>query len=60
MQTKKARMGRPPKSPAEKQSKAVMIMLTPGEHRQLKAAARKAGLPLATYIMTAWREAKGG
>ena len=52
-------MGRPPKPPAEKQSVKVTVKMTPGEHRKLSTAARKARLPLATYIMTAWRKVEG-
>lgn len=55
MKTKKARMGRPPKPPGEKQSVKVTVKLTPGERRRLDAEARKAGAPLATYIMAPHR-----
>lgn len=53
----KAKMGRPPKPPAEKMSKLVGLKVTPGEYRRLRAAARKAGLSVAAYIMGPRRRA---
>lgn len=36
---RRARMGRPPKPPGEKQSRPVFAYLTPGEHDRLASAA---------------------
>jgi len=44
-----AKMGRPLVLGKE-QKKLVALRLTPGEHRELKAAARKDGLTLSDYI----------
>lgn len=41
-------MARPRKSRSAKQSIRVVIHLTPGEKKQLDAAAMQAGLPVAT------------
>jgi hypothetical protein len=43
-------MGRPPKRAAEKQSECVMVRLTLKERRTLEAEAKRAGMPLASYI----------
>lgn len=54
----KKRTGRPPKSKAEKQDRRVMVSLTKAEHAQLSALAKKAGLPLAVFLLRPWREEK--
>jgi hypothetical protein len=59
MSKMKARMGRPPLPPADKRSKCVMVRLTPGEYRALKAVARQEGLALARLLMKPWREHEG-
>ena len=50
------RTGRPRKEPTEKQSKRVMVYLTPAEHKRLQALADKRGISLASQIMMPWRE----
>ena len=44
-------MGRPPKAPEDKSSERVMVRFTPGQYRKLLAEAKKAGLPLAAFIV---------
>ena len=53
---KKARMGRPPKPPAEKFSEKVTIKMTRAERTWLEAKARKEGLSLSALLMGPWRE----
>jgi len=56
-----AKMGRPPKRPADRQSEKVTVKFTPGERRRVDAEARKAGLPLGTWLRReALKRAKGG
>lgn len=52
----KLRTGRPSKPKAEKQSEKVMLSLTKAERTRLEALAKKAGLPLASYILDILRE----
>jgi hypothetical protein len=52
-------MGRPPKSPAEKQSGVVRAYLTPAEYRLLERQAQAAGLTLGGYLRKVWLDAKG-
>jgi hypothetical protein len=48
----KPKMGRPPKRPADKQSRAVLSRFTPDEFAALKRDA--AGQPLAAYLREFW------
>lgn len=50
MGTKKPRMGRPPKPPAEKMDCRVTVRLTPGQYRHLVAKATEAKLSLSAFI----------
>jgi len=52
-------MGRPPKPRAEKLSECVMVRLAPADRKRLEADAKRAGLPLATYLLQCWREGRG-
>ena len=52
----KNRTGRPPKTATEKQSRRVMVYLTPAEHDKLHSLAEEAGISLAALIMRPWRE----
>ena len=52
----KLRTGRPPKKKAEKQSKRIMVYLTPDEYKRFEAEAKKEGLSLASLIMRPWRK----
>jgi len=56
MNRKRARMGRPPKPKADKQSCQVSVKLTPGELRRLRSEAKRAGMSLAGWIMKPHRE----
>ncbi len=48
-------MGRPPKPANEKQRMRVMVRFTSGEYKQLAADAKKAGMPIATYVALCWK-----
>jgi len=50
--TKKTKMGRPPKPPAEKMSHRVCVRLTPEQYRRLRDEAKKAGLSISAYIQS--------
>ena len=52
----KHRTGRPPKKRAEKQSKRIMVYLTPDEYKRFEAEAKEEGLSLASLVMRPWRE----
>jgi len=52
---KKAKMGRPPKPASEKQSARVMARFTPAEYARLAVDAKKAGMPIATYLVHCWK-----
>ena len=56
MGKKKARMGRPPKPPEEKQGQCVMVRMTKVERAKLEREAGKAGLSLSAYLLECWRE----
>lgn len=56
----KPKMGRPPKKPGDKQTACIMVRLTPAEGRRLRAEARAAGLPPATYLAELWRNRNEG
>ena len=56
MRADKLRTGRPPKKKAEKQSKRIMVYLTPDEYKRFEAEAKKEGLSLASLIMRPWRK----
>jgi predicted HicB family RNase H-like nuclease len=48
--TKKTKMGRPPKPPAEKMSHRVCVRLTPEQFQRLVNHAKQAGLSLSAFI----------
>jgi len=48
-------MGRPPLPASKRRSKRVLVCLTPADYRKAKAAAKAAGVPLATFLATAWK-----
>lgn len=52
---KSKRMGRPPKPASEKQSRTVLARFTPGDYKRLTAEAKKAGMPIATYLVSCWK-----
>jgi hypothetical protein len=56
----KARMGRPPKPPELKQSKAVHVVITPGEYDALKGDAAAAGRTMAGHLRMTWLESRKG
>jgi len=56
LEADKRRTGRPPKAKADKQARKVLLSLTEAEHARLSVLAKKAGLPLAVYLMSPWRE----
>lgn len=49
-------MGRPPKSPAEKQSARVVVNMTQAEKRHLEKEARTEGLSLSAFLLQCWKE----
>ena len=51
----RARMGRPPKPPAERRDQVVSVSLTKAERRRIVAAARAAGITVAELLMRPWR-----
>ena len=57
---RKARMGRPPKPPDERQAERIMVNVTRAERVQLEREARKAGLSLSALLIRPWREKREG
>ena len=51
-------MGRPPRPAAERQSKRVLVSMTPADFRRLKAEAKARNLPLATVLLRTWQQSK--
>ena len=52
----KGRMGRPPKTKAEKQDERVMVNMTCGERKILKRDAVDAGMSLSAYLLDCWKK----
>jgi len=52
----KARMGRPPKKPADRLSECIMVRVTKAERRRLQEEAERLGIPLAALLMLPWRK----
>ena len=52
------RTGRPRKKPSEKQSKRIMVYLTPDEYQRFEVQAKAEGVSLAALIMSPWRKEK--
>jgi predicted HicB family RNase H-like nuclease len=52
----KTKMGRPPKSPAEKMSHRVCVRLTPEQFQRLVNHAKQAGLSLSAFIQSRLEE----
>jgi hypothetical protein len=50
--------GRPPKRASEKLGECVMVRMNREERTLLKADARRAGVPLATFLLQTWRSAR--
>ena len=55
----KAKMGRPPKPKAEKQSARIAVNVTPAEYRSIEQDAKAAGLSLSAYLLECWKKARG-
>ena len=49
-------MGRPPKSPGEKQGERITVYLTKAEYGRMQALAKEKGVSLASLVMLPWRE----
>lgn len=47
---KPTKMGRPPFPEAKRRTKCVLVRLTPAMHKTLSKAAKREGLPLATWM----------
>lgn len=57
MKTKKTlKRGRKPKPRAEKQSERVVVYLTPGEAKQMRADSERAGGTPSVFLAGLWRE----
>jgi len=52
----RAKMGRPPKPRAEKQSERIAVNVTPAEYRAIKEDAKAAGLSLSAYLLDCWKK----
>ena len=51
-------MGRPPKKAKDRRSKPVALRVTPTEHKELVADARRAGLSISEYLLNCWRKVR--
>jgi len=56
--TKRKRMGRPPKPPAEKLSAQWCVRMTQAERKMLEAEAQRAGITVSDLLMRPWRKGK--
>lgn len=59
LQSMKKKMGRPPKEPQDRHSKPVTLRMIPGEHKELLADAKRAGLSISAYVLACWRKVRG-
>jgi uncharacterized protein (DUF1778 family) len=48
---KRAKAGRPPKTPEDRRSYRATVRLTPEQYRELIDGAKKAGVTLSTFIL---------
>ena len=48
-------MGRPRKKAKDVRSRPVSLRVTPGDHRQLKAEAKAAGMTISDYLIACWK-----
>ena len=56
---RKARMGRPPKGPQEKQVHRVGVNLTRAERAEFTTQAQAEGLSLSAFFVRCWRSYQG-
>ena len=56
MNTKKPKMGRPPKAKGEKQAERVTVNMTCEERESLAQDAAGAGMSLAAYLLDCWKK----
>jgi hypothetical protein len=52
---KKIRLGRPPKSKAEKQSARISVYMTEAEAKRIKAESAEAEISPSAYLLEIWR-----
>jgi len=53
---RKKKMGRPPKSASEKQSRQINIRVTQAEWKILEAEAKRRGISISALLMKPWRK----